>query len=84
MDEDKNNILFVEGLSTATKQEELVKIFSAFKGFADVRHFKHKCYAFVEYEGVHDASRALAETKDLAINDPDGSQIKLKVSFSKR
>lgn len=84
MDEDKNNILFIEGLSTSTKTEDLNRLFGQFKGFHEVRHFKHKCYAFVEYEGVHDAGRALAETKDAQLDGPEGSQIKLKVSFSRR
>ena len=71
--EDKlNNILYVEGLSSVTRSEELNEIFQVFEGFVEVRHFKHKKVAFVEYSTVQEAAFAMQQRNNLTITELNG------------
>lgn len=75
-----NNKLFVEDISSDVTHEMLTEVFSLYAGFLDVRYFKEKGLAFVEYDQDIQAGQALIALQDYKLT-PD---TKLKITFAKK
>ena len=83
-DIESNSVLFIEGLTKATPTQSLNKRFSNFPGFKEVRHVVEKQVAFVEFENDDQAGFAMAQQGGAILQDSDGQDVLLRVTFAKR
>lgn len=84
LDQESNNILFIEGLSQQTSSSYLNDLFTTFPGFKETRHIAEKLLAFVEFDEDHNAAAALHSLDGFSFKEKNGDTTVLRISFAKR
>ena len=62
-DNESNNILFISDLPRDIEHDQLLKIFSNYPGFREIRQAKHSGVAFIEYSTIEQAKAVKNEIK---------------------
>ena len=81
LDENANNILYVEQIPKEMSEAELKEIFNAYPGFKDLRIFSSRGIAFVEYDNIINAATTLIKLSSKEKEDKTSS---LKVTYAKK